>query len=497
MKNLCLLFVILAACGDVDAEKPTEPNGWLVGTEKTPDDTVPKHVDDPITPTLVDPTSNVGQLVVPAQDCSYPSIAQASLPSSAQGPEPTVVEPFGQDGCPQEVWVHSFNDGLVSARAYMPWNPPPAYIIPTPWVETYERQGLQEVVERRTAFGGDLFMRTVTTKDAQGRTLRLERLGEEYMFQPNPTWGWVESYNPMSLVLVLQEGTNDGEVTWRRRVETNAQGQPLRAFLLNGPDQIERLVETWTYDQGRLATHDVTEPGNASRSTYSWRADGSYRVTTKTPELGWTDVYDYDAMGRLVLQTQDEDSNGTIEYRLTRAYDADGNEILNRTEYEFVQGVAQSGNETVSVYESGRIMERTETSLGRQFMNESRTVWTYSDDGFETNRYVSYRDGGVMLERTVQDADGNQTLWTQDVGADGTIEWSTTRAFSSVGLLWERVTNENYTQFRELTYDVQGRVVLDATDLDTDGRADFGTRYRYDVDAIEAYNALPVPQPRF
>ena len=95
-----------------------------------------------------------------------------------------------------------------------------------------------------------------------------------------------------------------------------------------------------------------------------------------------------------------------------------------------------------------------------------------------------------MREIAHYDELGQEVMRAQDVGDDGSIEWKFEAGFDGARPLTSSVISATQNVQQEWLYDEQDRLVLWLYDQDGDGTADLGTRYRYDVDGLAAYNAL-------
>jgi hypothetical protein len=499
MKRLVVALALISGCADID-EKPVtwqidEPYGEATTSDPSVDPVVTTPIDEPV---VYIPT-----LIVPTGDCMFPSVALTGLPAAVPGQDAAVVENFDALGCPTELWVNNYDAGVLSLTAYMPWNPPPAYMIYRPWVETYESVGNTNTTERRDSHDGPLFSRVQTQHDSGGEVLVRKYWGNEWASESVAGSEYREErFHPVSHVQTLTEYKTDGVTHWRSRTEVNAAGEPLRTFVFQSDE--EQMTHEWTYANGRLASLSYSEGNMRAESTYVWHADSSHTLTTRNITQGWIDVYDYDALGRLTRHTQDENRDGRIEYLETKAYDDLGHVISEVNGYEFVNGVATRGTDIERAYDGDRLL--WETIIWKGFnmqltpsntLSVTRTDFTYSGAGeaHERNKLLHYPDGRVMREIARFDALGQETLMTQDTGDDGSIEWKVERLYDGPRQLAETITSDTQHWQQEWLYDAQDRLVLWVRDYDGDGDADEGTRYRYDVDGLAAYNALTPHTP--
>ncbi len=497
MKRLVVALALISGCADID-EKPIS---WEI--DEPDEEVATSPVIDPVVTPVREPVVYVPTLNVPTGECMFPSLALTGLPAAVSGDGAAIVESFNALGCPTELWVNNYADGVLSLTAYMPWDPPPAYMVYRPYVDTYKTVGNTKTTERRDTYEGPLFSREEAQSDADGKVLIRKNWGNDWAWQSEADSEFREErFHPLSHLQILNEYKTEGVTQWRTRTEVNAAGEPLRTYVFQSG--VERLTQEWTYADGRLASMSYNEADMRAESTYVWHADASHTLTTRNLSQGWVDVYDYDAQGRLTRHTQDENRDGRIEYLETKAYDALGHTISESSGYEFVNGVATRGTDVEREYAGERLMLEVYSTKGFNMQSNpthtlsvTRTEFTYSAgaDAHKRNKLVSYPDGRIMREVAKYDDLGQETLLTQDTGDDGSIEWKLERLYVGPRQLAETITSGSQHGQQEWLYDDQDRLVLWVHDYDGDGDADEGTRYRYDVDGLAAYNELTPHTP--
>ncbi len=153
----------------------------------------------------------------------------------------------------------------------------------------------------------------------------------------------------------------------------------------------------------------------------------------------------------------DTDGDGTVDYRVTYAYDSNGNKIL----YE-----SDSGADGTADYRETYAYDD----------NGNRTLYEEDTDADGT---ADYR------ENYAYDANGNKTLYERDSNGDGTVDRRETYAYDANGNLTLREIDsdgDGVVDYRSIyAYDANGNRTLNEEDFDADGTAEYRETYAYDA----------------
>ncbi len=222
-------------------------------------------------------------------------------------------------------------------------------------------------------------------------------------------------------------------------------------------DALYRLVFTPTgnlnksqFDEGNDGTIDreevveYDEHGDPERA-YHYEGnvlEGAYYVTT-------------DEFGLAEIEDEDDDGDGTIDYRYTRYRDADGR--VYRIERD------DGANGTVD-----RITTKAYDAKGHERLSEEDT-----DADGAPNRRFTYET----------DAMGRRTLYERDDGADGDIDYRVRTTYDDVNRTEFQQTDSDgdgvYDKVHLMQHDAQGRPIRRDRDDDADGTLDSRTTWTY------------------
>lgn len=475
--TLAACLILVAGCADLQSGEPWRP------VERAPE----KRESSPIAQPDVDapPTiraSNGPELTGPElrlpspTECSEPALIEpADLEQAVLG-GPIVEEVYGADGCVDERWVRDWNGEALMHEFYDFFDPTVgqnSYVRPARYSQHWEYDHRGRTVRTTRATDIDEEPTYVEELRYEGEHL-VERVRTGFQLSPDPpqtvsreTW----RYDPGGR-LVEHLTYHEGELISRVRHVFDTAGNEVETW--RGQRQTEWLQVRNEYsDQGHWIESHIFEPGGVETQTvlYDRREDGTLREKVELHhQNGWRSVWTYDAEEREVLFTQDDDRNGAVDYRRERSYDDRGNEVLERTGYDFVDGRARRGRETRRRFDArSRIVEQVEDPAwhdGPMMVRE----WSYDADG--TTVSIEFRDDNQTVdphsvERRTTDG---RLLWSRaDADRDGTLE---------------RVTVQTWRgdQLEQRTIDVDGDGVADQTLRNEFDRFDQLVERRHDVD---------------
>lgn len=329
----------------------------------------------------------------------------------------------------------------------------------------YDAQGrvtLWELVDS----DGHAFHREESTYDAQDREIETDELDSIRHYDGSGYDRWTRyhrAYDDASrLIRHIEDYRRDGSADVVTTYRYDAAGNEVEQKVEQAASQVPDYLRLSTYDADGNRISLVAEErlaGKVKRETVAWRYDAGQLVeTTRDNEtdgvIDGREVREWDAEGRLIDFWRDEDGDGTPEWRHTSTYSADGLEHRHESD-EDGDGV-----------------------IDRSFVN------IMSADGRVTDEYGDHDGDGefdliIHLER-----DPGRTYGSYDEGADGTIDSAYERTWDPDDWSRDRTESEDFDGdgvFDAVKTWYYGPFGIDRTEtVDATGTVISEERYTYD-----------------
>jgi len=297
--------------------------------------------------------------------------------------------------------------------------------------------------------------------------------------------------------LSREEMLHNGERQSGTRWDRNAEGHALAEFSLSKSGEWKRYDREYTASGDVAEEWTYTSSGTLQKHTwFAYDGAGTLRsMEAKRTDTGWRDITQYDAEGREVSYTQDEDDDGTVEYITTHEYAADGRLLKSFTGYSMdANGNPQAFDEVVHSYDNaGRLEKSVQNKRSRNATLPSgwaettnTTLYTYSEDGRTVlvTLLLANRTELRETEYLTAERDKNQKLWqTLDADGDGTLDERTDWTWRPDGQLAQKLhdigADGTVDTAEQWQFDSAGRVVRYLSDVDGDGLIDQRTEWRF------------------